>query len=233
MEDVFQETGIKCSGKLRKEVQRRFIEAKKGDRGGVSNFNGSLAIPDGCVKKNLKIIREPIPKLAAEVGELAILAAGDEMKYVRDSKMVDGGHAFFLTLDELLLFAVTAKSFAGDATYQTVTEANRSTKDGLWYLYNIIAHASSDQLNGSGVIVMRALMTGLTKNYYYAIWKYFFDSLVKASNLLRGAQDLDYGCIKVPYMDVPLALQSRSCLIMSIKMDFDAAEIHGCAEALV
>ena len=233
LHDVCNETGIHCSGKLRKEVQRRFLEAKQGDRtDGMTKFNGSLAIPDGCIKKALKSIRLPIPKLASEVGELAILAAGDEMPYVRDSKMVDGGHAFFLTLDELLLFAVTAKSFAGDATYQTVTEANRATKDGRWYLYNIIAHASSDHLNGSGVIVMRALMTGLTKNYYYAVWKYFFDSLVKASNLLRGALDLDYGCIKIPYMEVPRALESRSCLITSITMDFDAAEIHGCAEAL-
>ena len=185
------------------------------------------------------MLRPPIPKLAVEVGELAMMATDEGNAYVRRMKIVGEKYVVSLGLDDMLTFAShrltlsVSANFAGDATFKTVTEEKRSVVEGRWYLYNIVVHASTDRLNGKSIVIMRALVTGLSRDVYNAIWTYFFRSISRCWGVIRGVEDLDSVCLKVPYIPIPLTMASRCCEVAAITMDFDAAEVLGCADALV
>ena len=196
METVQKETCIVCNGRLRKEVQRRYIDVKDGrNTSRLSRVEGNLVLTPSAVSKVLRSIHPSISQLANKVGELALLAADADSPFVRGSKMLDGGYVFFLGLDDMIMEASTDISFAGDATYRAVSEANCSAKNGRWFLYKIVVHASRERLSCAGVVVMRELMNGLSVGFYYAIGKYFFYSIARAKNLHYDEKDLDHACV--------------------------------------
>ena len=178
------------------------------------------------------MFRPPVSKLAVEVGELCEMAANPDVPYVRDMRIADEKFVFILGLDEQFLYASRRKTFAGDATYKTVTESNRSIKEGRWYLYNIVANASDDLVNSKGIVVMRALVTGLSTKVYETVWTYFFEAMFRARAVISGAENIQPACLKVPYIELPPLVEKSCCAVSSISMDFDSAELHGFCDAL-
>ena len=118
-------------------------------------------------------------------------------------KIVGEKYVVFIGLDDMLTFSSHRLTFAGDATFKTVTEETRSVGEGRCYLYNIVAHSRTDRLNGKSIVVMRDLVTGLSWDVYNAIWTYFFGSILRCWGVIRGVKDLDSVCLKVPYPPIP------------------------------
>ena len=220
---------------LRKTVGLALQRVEDIDNGPIPLFDGTLIILRAVLQPRLRMLRPPIPKLAVEVGELAMMAADEESAYVGGMKIVGEKYVVFLGLDDVLTFASHRLTFAGDAdaTFKTVTEETRSVGEGRWYLYNIVAHVSTDRLNSKSIVVMLALVTDLSRDVYNAIWTYFFRSISRFWGVIRGVEDLDIVCLKVPYIPIPPTMASRCCEVAAITMDFDAAEVLGCADALV
>ena len=194
-------------------------------------FRGSFVIPDSMVKRRISALRPPVSRMASEVGALCVMSAEPSMPYVRAMRIAKGAHVYILGHENLLNHGCLAKSFAGDATYKTVTESTRKLMEGRWYLYHIVAPASRKHRNDSSVVVLRALMTSLSKDAYEAVFEYFLQALAEAGERIRG-DERGTGSISVPYIPMPDALKKRSVEICSFTTDFDSAEALGYCEAL-
>lgn len=205
---------------LRNAVALALQRVEHTENGPIQLFNGTLTIPRAVLQLRLIMLRPSIPKLAVEVGELSMMAAEEENHYVRGMKIVGEKYVFFLGLEELLAFASHRLTYAGDATFKTVTEETRSVGEGRWYLCNIVANANMDRLNGKSVVVMRALSTCLSRDVYCAIWTHFFKSIALCWGKIRGIEDLNTVCIKVAFIPIPRTMDSRCCQVSAITMDF-------------
>ena len=139
---------------------------------------GSVHIPTASGSRRIRTLRQSKRKVVTEAEGLMSLAVDMTFPYCRDIKLV--GPAIFVTCahDSMLMHAATCTKFAGDATYKTVTEGTRRQVSGRWYLYNIVAPASTDGKNTKGVVVYRATMTGLSAEIYRVIWRCFFREIM-------------------------------------------------------
>ena len=220
---------------LRQMVQCTLLDARNATGSGaehISLFDGAITIPSTSLYRRLRMLRPPVSKLAVEVGELCEMAANPDIPYVRDMRIADEKFVFILGLDEQFLYVSRRKAFAGDAAYKTVTESNRSIKEGHWYLYNIVANTSDDLVNSKGIVVMRALMTGLSTEVYETVWTYFFKAMSRARGVISGAESIQAACLKVPNIELPPLVEKSCCRVSSITIDFNSAELHGCCDAL-
>ena len=190
-------------------------------------FQGNFEIPDSMVKRRISALRPPVSRMASEVGALCLMVADSSKPYVRRMRMAEGAHVFTLGNDAMLAHASFSKSFAGDATFKTVTESTRKVMDGRWYLYNIIAPATPERLNNVNVVVYRALMSSLSKAAYEAVFDCFLEELAEAGERTPGT-----GCIRVPYIPVSNATEARAVMASSFTVDFDSAEALGYCASL-
>ena len=77
------------------------------------------------MKRRISALRRPVRRMASEVGALCVMIAEASMPYVRAMRIAKGAHVYILGHDNLLNHTCSAKSFAGDATYKTMTESKR------------------------------------------------------------------------------------------------------------
>ena len=62
---------------LRKTVGLALQRVEESDNGPIQLFDGTLIIHCAKLKRRLRMVRPPIPKLAVEVGELSMMAADE------------------------------------------------------------------------------------------------------------------------------------------------------------
>ena len=75
-------------------------------------------------------------------------------------------------------------------------------------------------------------MTGLSESDYRVVWRCFFREIISCRDIIRGDNSPGSGVLKVPYQELPPTIIKRACFVSSVTMDFESAEVLGCAQAL-
>ena len=187
---------------LRKRVEEKLLKQVREGVGGPKVF-GSVRILTASGSLRIRTLRQSKRKVVTEAEGLISLNVDMTFPYCRDIKLVGPDIAVTWAHDSMLIHAVCTK-FAGDATYKTVTERTRRQVSGRWYLYVIIAPASTDVKNMKCVVVYRAIMTGLSAEIYQVIWTCGFREIISCpDNICGEGLELDsFACPTPSYLSI-------------------------------
>lgn len=183
----------------------------------------------GSGGRKVRELRQAKRKVMKEADSIMLLAIDKCYQYCRDIKIFGQDIIVTCAHDAMLMHAASCTRFAADTTEKTVTERNRKRASERWYLYNIIATARPDGGNMIGVIVFRALVTGLSADVYRVVWRCFLRKLISYSDIIRGENVIGSAVLRVLYQHLTPPLVGRSFHITSFTTDLETAEVQGFA----
>lgn len=228
LEEEYEKTLTEPLSVLKLRVKQRIKSYQE-----TKNMMVDVKMSSVTCSRALKSLREKSRPVVTEASELLMMVSDPAFQYCRRFKVVGSDFVVTLGHDKLLKKAYRSWCFAGNATYKTVTERDgRTIKQGRWYLYKILISSVAGENNVRSIVVYRVLFTSLSEAVYKENLKFLFMDMLEVGNTITTTVT-GKSCLAVPYIAIPPSMRLKACLIRAITMEFDVAEVHGCAKAVV